>query len=143
MCNSYFIINKIYKSSFGGELLPEAKQTYRGLRHHLKRITLAFTFSTNRNEDTSKMASDEELRENLLWAETIVQDRQNNTKQRADTTGKLKVALYIFCAVIIIIALIYILHRAYKIPEPPSILDEVRDMTNQTIPSDIDCFDDH
>ena len=69
-----------------------------------------------------------------------MQECQNNTKKKADTTSNLKIALYILVAIVIILVLIYIIHRAYKIPDPPSILDEVKDMTNQINPSDVGGF---
>jgi len=86
------------------------------------------------------MSGDKEFKDSLLWAETIVQERQHNTKKKVDATSNLKIALYVLVAVAVILLLIYIIHRAYKIPDPPSILDEVKDMTNQINPSDVGGF---
>lgn len=86
------------------------------------------------------MSNDRELTDALMWAEAINRERQGNIKRKANNTSTLKIALYIFCAAIFILVVIYIINRAYKIPDPPSILEEVNKMTNQIQASGVDGF---
>lgn len=85
-----------------------------------------------------KMSDDSDFRDSLLWAESVVQDRQHNTKKKQETTSNLKIALYFFGIIVIICLLYYIINRAYNTPDPISILDEVRNMTNQLDASGVD-----
>jgi len=84
------------------------------------------------------MGDDSDFRDSLLWAESVVQDRQHNTKKKQETTSNLKIALYFFGAIVVLCVLYYIINRAYSTPDPMSILDEVKNMTNQLHASGVD-----
>lgn len=78
------------------------------------------------------MPEDADFKNGLLWAESIIQQRQHSVKQQQTTTSNLKIALYVAGAIVIIGILIYIIQRAYRVPDPLSILDEVKSMISQT-----------
>lgn len=83
------------------------------------------------------MPEDVDFKNGLLWAESIIQKRQHSVERHQNTTSNLKIALYVAGAIVVIGILIYIIQRAYKVPDPPSILDEVKNMIYQVTHVDV------
>lgn len=73
---------------------------------------------------------DKEIKDALMWAERITQNKQLGAQKKKDTVSNLKMAIYIMAIIAIIGIVCYIVYRAYRIPDPPSILQEVNNMIN-------------
>lgn len=77
------------------------------------------------------MSENADFQKAQVWAERIIQERQHNVRRRQTTISNLQIAMYVIGAIIIILVLGYILRRGYMTPDPPSILDEIKSLTNQ------------
>jgi cell division protein FtsL len=77
------------------------------------------------------MATDEEYQNSLLWVEKITQKRQKESTTKEAKINKIRNIVYVAIVLAIICVVAYIIYRAYSVDDPPSILDEVRNMSNQ------------
>lgn len=76
------------------------------------------------------MSDDKDIKDALMWAERITQNKQNSAQKVKDRYSNLKMALYIMAVIAVIAIICYIVYRAYRTPDPPSILNEVNNMIN-------------
>lgn len=78
--------------------------------------------STNTEEEWNKVKS---------WAEKILKGREEGKKKSVDKITTLKHIALIVVIALMALALIYIIYRAYTVPEPKSLEQEVSEMIEQ------------